>query len=105
MASRPPRFHPPRPSPGGGSTVSVDLTSLDANEYHAGLNGGPRGDDGEDLGTADLFGAVDGDDGVGMATPSNTVSTATPTTTPTSMPTPTTTPTATVTPMPPQGPR
>jgi hypothetical protein len=76
--------------------VPVDLTSIDADEYHAGLNCGPRGDDGEDLGTADLFGAfgaVDGDDGIGMATPSSTASTATPSVMATVMSTPTATPT------------
>jgi hypothetical protein len=81
--------------------VPVDLTSIDVDEYRAGLNGGPQGDDGEDLGIADLFGVVDGDDCVGMATP---CSTATPTVTPTSTSTLTTTPTAIATPMPPQGP-
>jgi hypothetical protein len=65
--------------------MPVDLTSIDADKYRAGLNSGPRGDDGEDLGSADLFGdfgAVDGDDGVRMATPSSTASTVTPTVTP-----------------------
>jgi hypothetical protein len=65
--------------------VPMDLTSIDTDEYHAGLNGGPRGDDSEDLGTTDLFGAfgaVDGDDGVRMATPSSTTSTVMPTATP-----------------------
>jgi hypothetical protein len=84
--------------------VHVDLTSIDADEYRAGLNSGPRGDDNEDLRTMDLFGAfgaVDGDDGVGMATPSSTTSTVMPTATPTV--TPTTTPTATATPSPQQG--
>jgi hypothetical protein len=84
--------------------VPVDLTSIDADEYRAGLNCGPQGDDGEDLGTADLFGAfgvVDGDDGVGMATPSSTASTATPG----AMATVMSTPTATVTPTPPPGQR
>jgi hypothetical protein len=64
----------------------VDLTSIDTNEYLVGLNGGPRGDDGKDLGTANLFGVVDGDDGVGMSTLSSNESTTT------------------VTSMPPQGP-
>jgi hypothetical protein len=49
--------------------VPVDLTSINTDKYRAGLNGGPRGDDDEDLETADLFGVVDGDDGVRMATP------------------------------------
>jgi hypothetical protein len=73
--------------------VPVVLTSIDVDEYHASLNGGPRGDDSEDLETTDLFGAVDGDDGVRIATQSSTASMATP------MPTPTLT--ATVTPIPP----
>jgi hypothetical protein len=67
--------------------VPVDLTSIDVDEYCAGLNGGPQGDDSEDLGTADLFGAfeaMNGDDDVGMATLS---STATPTVTPGATPT------------------
>jgi hypothetical protein len=82
--------------------MPVDLTSIDADKYRAGLNSGPRGDDGEDLGSADLFGdfgAVDGDDGVRMATPSSTASTVTPTVTPGATPTATTT----VMLMPPQG--
>jgi hypothetical protein len=61
--------------------VPVNLTSIDVDEYRAGLNCGPRGDDGEDLGTVDIFGAfgaMDGDDGVGMATPSSTMSMAMP---------------------------
>jgi hypothetical protein len=64
----------------------VDLTSIDTNEYLVGLNGGLRGDDGKDIGTANLFGVVDGDDGVGMSTLSSNESTTT------------------VTSMPPQGP-
>jgi hypothetical protein len=76
MASRPPWFRPPRPRHlDSGSSVPVDLTSIDADEYCAGLSGGPRGDDSEELGTMDLFGAfevVDGDDGVGTAMPSST---------------------------------
>jgi hypothetical protein len=47
---------------------------------------------------------VDGDEGVGMATPSNTTSTATPMVTPTSTLTPMTTSMVTATPMAPQGP-
>jgi hypothetical protein len=68
--------------------MSVDLTSTNTNEYRAGLNSGPQGDDSEDLGTVDLFGdfeAMDGGDGVGMATPRSTVSTVTPTATPGAM--------------------
>jgi hypothetical protein len=65
MASWPPRARPI----GCGSSVPVDLTSINTDKYRAGLNGGPRGDDDEDLETADLFGVVDGDDGVRMATP------------------------------------
>jgi hypothetical protein len=78
MASRPPRSR----HLDGGSSVPVDLTSIDADEYRAGFNCGPRGDDSEDLGTADLFGAfgaMDGDDGIRMATPSSIASTAMPT--------------------------
>jgi hypothetical protein len=55
----------------------VDLTSIDADEYLVGLNGGPRGDNGKDLGTANLFGVVDGDDGVGMSMLSSYESTTT----------------------------
>jgi hypothetical protein len=51
--------------------VPVDLISINANEYLIGPNDKLQGDDDEDLGTADLFGAVDGDDGVGMATQSS----------------------------------
>jgi hypothetical protein len=85
--------------------VPVDLTSIDADEYRACINGGPQGDDDEDLGTADLFGAfeaIDGDDGVGTSTPSSIASMATPTATlgaiPTATATPTMMPTATATP-------
>jgi hypothetical protein len=106
MASRPPRFRPPHSRHlGDGNSVPVDLTSIDADEYRASINGGPQGDDDEDLGTADLFGAfeaVDGDDGVGTATPSSTASMATPTATSGAIPTATATltmmPTATATP-------
>jgi len=57
-------------------------------ELLQGLDGGPRGDDGEDLGGADLFGSdADGSgggggDGDGMATPSSNASTTTATATP-----------------------
>jgi hypothetical protein len=105
MALRPPQFCPPRSRPGGDSSVPMNLTSIDADEYRAGYNGGPQGDDGEDLRTADLFRVVDGDDGVGMATPSSTASTTTPIATPTLTPIPTTMPTATATPTPPLGAR
>jgi hypothetical protein len=84
--------------------VPMDLTSIDADEYLAGLNGGPRADDSEDLGTTDLFGAfgaVDCDDGVRMATPSSTTSTVMPTVTPIA----TLIAMVTATPMPPQEPR
>jgi hypothetical protein len=93
MATRPPPFCPPRPRHlSSGSSVPVDLTSIDVDEYHVGLNPGPRGDDNEDLGTTDLFGVVDGDDGIRMAMPISTTSTATATVMPgataTAMPTP-----------------
>jgi hypothetical protein len=53
--------------------VDVDPTSIDADDYYAGLDV-----DGVDLRRADLFGASDGgDDGNGMATPSSNTSTAT----------------------------
>jgi hypothetical protein len=77
----------------------MDLTSIDVDEYRAGLNGEPWGDD---LGTTDLFGAfgaMDGDDGVRMATPSSTMSTVMPTVTHIAMPMTM----VTATPMPPQG--
>jgi hypothetical protein len=71
MASRsgvPPRFESPRPR-----HVDVDPTSIDADDYRAGLDA-----DGVDLGRADLFGASDGGDGGnGMATPSSNMNTAT----------------------------
>jgi outer membrane scaffolding protein for murein synthesis (MipA/OmpV family) len=52
--------------------VDVDPTSIDANDYRAGLDA-----DGVDLGRADLFSASDGGDGGnGMATPSSNTSTA-----------------------------
>jgi hypothetical protein len=42
IASRPPWFHPPRPRHlSGGSSVPVDLTSIDADEYRGDPNGGP----------------------------------------------------------------
>jgi hypothetical protein len=51
--------------------VDLEATSIDADEYLAGLHDGPRGDDNEDLGAADLFDArardAD-DDGDRMAT-------------------------------------
>src|SRR5207253_8261751 len=99
MASRsnlpPPRFRPPRPRPvragrrpmATDESMSIDLdpTSIDTDELLQGLDGGPRGDDAEDLGGADLFGSdADGSgggggDGDGMATPSsNATATATP---------------------------
>jgi hypothetical protein len=43
--------------------MSVDLTSTNTNEYRAGLNSGPQGDDSEDLGTVDLFGDSEAMDG------------------------------------------
>jgi hypothetical protein len=69
MASRsgvPPRLRSPRPR-------HVDPTSIDADDYRAGLDV-----DGVDLGRADLFSASDGGDGRnGMATPSSNTSTMT----------------------------
>jgi hypothetical protein len=60
----PPHFRPPRlrsiRGVGGSSTpvdVDVEATSIDANEYLAGLHDIPRGDDDKDLGAADLIGA------------------------------------------------
>src|SRR6266540_732058 len=102
MASRsnlpPPRFRPPRPRPvragrrpmATDESMSIDLdpASIDTDELLQGLDGGPRGDDGEDLGGADLFGSdADGSgggggDGDGMATPSSDASTVTATATP-----------------------
>jgi hypothetical protein len=71
MASRsgvPPRFGSPWPR-----HVDVDPTSIDADDYRAGLDA-----DGVDLGRADLFGASDGGDGGnGMATPSSNTNTTT----------------------------
>jgi hypothetical protein len=71
MASRsgvPPRFRSPRLR-----HVDVDLTSINADDYRAGLDA-----DGVDLGRADLFGASDGGDGGNeMATPSSNTSMAT----------------------------
>jgi hypothetical protein len=72
MVSRsgvPPRFLSPRPR---HVDVDLDLTSIDTDDYHAGLDA-----DGEDLGRADLFDANDGgDNGNGMATPSSNMSMA-----------------------------
>jgi hypothetical protein len=68
MALRPPRLRPIDDD----SSMPVDLTSIDANEYRAGFNCGLQGDDDEDLKTVDLFGVVDGDDSIEMATPSST---------------------------------
>jgi hypothetical protein len=68
MALRPPRLRPIDDD----SSMPVDLISIDADEYHAGFNCGLQGDDDEDLKTVDLFGAVDGDDSIEMATPSST---------------------------------
>jgi hypothetical protein len=65
MASRsgvPPRFRSPRLR---HVDVDVDSTSIDTDDYRAGLDA-----DGVDLGRADLFGASDGgDDKNEMATP------------------------------------
>jgi hypothetical protein len=55
--------------------VDLEATSIDADEYLVGIHGGPRGDDGEDLGATDLFvaRARDADDGGDwMATLSST---------------------------------
>jgi hypothetical protein len=70
MASRsgvPPRFRSPRLR---HVDVDVDPTSINANDYRAGLDA-----DGVDLERADLFGASDGGDGGNeMATPSSNTS-------------------------------
>jgi hypothetical protein len=71
MASRsgvPPRFRSPQPR---HVDVDLDPTSINTDDYRAGLDA-----DGEDLGSADLFGASDGgDDRNGMVTPSSNTST------------------------------
>jgi hypothetical protein len=65
-----PQFRSPRPR---HVDVDVDLTSIDVDDYHVGLDV-----DGVDLGRADLFGASDGGDGGDrMATPSCNTSTVT----------------------------
>jgi hypothetical protein len=59
--------------------VDLEATSIDVDEYLAGLHIGPQGDDGEDLSVADLFGAGarnadDSGDGMAMPMPSSNVS-------------------------------
>jgi hypothetical protein len=72
MTSRsgvPPRFRSPRLR---RVDVDLDPTSIDVDDYRAGLDA-----DGENLGRADLFVASDGgDSGNEMATPSSNTSTA-----------------------------
>jgi hypothetical protein len=90
MASRnnlpPPHFCPPRlrsiRGAGGSSAprdVDLEATSINVDEYLAGLHDGQRGDDGEDLSAANLFGAKarnanDGGDRMAMLTPSSNAS-------------------------------
>jgi hypothetical protein len=59
--------------------VDLEATSIDADEYLAGIHGGPRGDGDKDLRAIDLFGARerdanDGDDGMVTPTPSSNAS-------------------------------